>query len=77
MPQQGGVLATKCDNLSSSPRPHIVERENQLLPVVLWLSHMHVCVRACTHTHTHTNQSNVNRDFLAIKIIRIVRQVAK
>ena len=35
MSQQVWTLAAKMDNLSSIPRTHMVEEENQLLQVVL------------------------------------------
>lgn len=43
MVQQIKALVTKPDHLSLIPRIHMVERENQLLQVVL----------CPTHTHTH------------------------
>jgi len=34
-------LAAKTDRLSSIPRTHVLEGENQLLEVILWPPYMH------------------------------------
>ena len=51
------VLTAKADNLSLSHSTHMVERENQLLQVVLWLPHayngMYTHTMVCTYKHTH------------------------
>lgn len=59
MAQGVKTLATKTNDLSSSPRSHMVEGENQLLPVVL--CSLHTCcdgVHSPLHpllTHAHTD----------------------
>lgn len=51
MAQWGRELATKCDNLSSVPRTHVVE-ENLVLQMP---SNLHMHIMCVTHTHTRTN----------------------
>lgn len=62
MAQRVNVLDVKTDNLNSMPGSHMVEREHELLQVVLRLPHMHQDMHVLnieTHTHTltltHTN----------------------
>lgn len=46
------------DDLSSTPRAHIVERKNQLLQIVLRPPHMHYGMHLCTQTQTYINKCN-------------------
>lgn len=51
------VLVANLNELSSIPKPHIVEEKNGFLQIVLYLSHagystlMHI---VCTHKNTYT-----------------------
>lgn len=55
MAQGVKTVATKTNDLSSSPRSHMVEGENQLLPVVLYTRAVMVCIHPYTHSsHMHT-----------------------
>jgi hypothetical protein len=49
------MFAARTYDLSSVPRSCMLERENRLLKVVLWLSYMYhsTYIHTCTHTHTH------------------------
>lgn len=58
MVQRVKVLATKLDNMSSIPRPHMVEGKTQLLQIFLPPSphtHTHSGTRAPDPHHTHTH----------------------
>lgn len=50
--QQGKVLATKPDSLSSVPETHMGNGENRLMRGVLGPAHSHTLVQVHTHTHT-------------------------
>ena len=65
MDQQMEVIAAKLDDLSSSPRTHVVEGENQILkdvvcvpsPTYIHVSvYVYVCIRmyVCVHVCTYT-----------------------
>lgn len=54
----GEAPGTKSGDLSSIPKLHKVDRENQL-PVTGWFSDFHICAIVCTyHTRTHTHTIN-------------------
>lgn len=54
MAQWVKALDAKPDDLSSVPGIHIIEGENQLLEVVLWLPHVYCGMHTPTYIHMYT-----------------------
>jgi hypothetical protein len=71
MPQQVKVLAAKPDEMGC--RTHPVERENQLLQVVLWSPHI-CCTHAPPQTHTHTH-TQINK-YIFLKSYQLLERGA-
>jgi hypothetical protein len=60
MPLWVKVLANEPNDLTSISVTSMVEGNNSLLQIVLWLPHM-CCGTPYTHTHTHTHTHYTNK----------------